>query len=82
MAEAGSGGRGTSPHWGMEPELVKEVERFQLYLVGLNSMHILSSRTVIMDRRWHLFFSAIALGGFGDTRKSPAEHRSVGVYPG
>ena len=38
--------------WGKEPELVTEVERYQLkrYLVGLSSMHSLSSGTVLLDR--------------------------------
>uniref|UniRef100_A0A8C5FFM2 Endonuclease/exonuclease/phosphatase domain-containing protein n=1 Tax=Gadus morhua TaxID=8049 RepID=A0A8C5FFM2_GADMO len=47
---------------GKEPELVREVERYQLDLVGLTSMHSLSSGTVLLDRGWTLFFSGVAEG--------------------
>ncbi|KAK0156273.1 Craniofacial development protein 2 [Merluccius polli] len=48
--------------WGKEPELVREVERYQLDLVGLTSTHSLSSGTVLLDRGWTLFFSGVAQG--------------------
>ena len=48
--------------WGKEPELVREVERYQLDLVGLTSTHSLSSGTVLLDRGWTLFFSGVARG--------------------
>ena len=40
--------------WGKEPELVREVERYRLDLVGLASM--------ALDRGWTLFFSRVAKG--------------------
>lgn len=48
--------------WGKEPELVREVERYQLDLVGLTSTHSLSSGTVLLDKGWTLFFSGVAKG--------------------
>ena len=48
--------------WGKEPELVREVARYQLDLVGLTSMHSLSSGTVLLDRGWTLFFFGVAEG--------------------
>uniref|UniRef100_A0A8C5CRJ5 Reverse transcriptase domain-containing protein n=1 Tax=Gadus morhua TaxID=8049 RepID=A0A8C5CRJ5_GADMO len=48
--------------WGKEPELVREVERYQLDLVGLTSTHSLSSGTVLLDKGWTLFFSGVAEG--------------------
>ncbi|XP_045911628.1 uncharacterized protein LOC123974779 [Micropterus dolomieu] len=48
--------------WGKEPELVREMERYQLDLMGLTSTHSLSSGTVLLDRGWTLFFSGVAQG--------------------
>lgn len=48
--------------WGKAPELVREVERYQLDLVWLTSTHSLGSRTVLLDRGWTLFFSGVAQG--------------------
>ena len=41
---------------------MREVERYQLDLVGLTSKHSLSSGTVLLDRGWTLFFSGVARG--------------------
>uniref|UniRef100_A0A8D2ZX27 Endonuclease/exonuclease/phosphatase domain-containing protein n=1 Tax=Scophthalmus maximus TaxID=52904 RepID=A0A8D2ZX27_SCOMX len=47
---------------GKEPELVREVERYQLDLVGLTSTHSFGSGIVLLDRGWTLFFSGFAQG--------------------
>ncbi|KAK5875618.1 hypothetical protein CesoFtcFv8_026682 [Champsocephalus esox] len=47
---------------GKEPELVREVERYQLDLVGLTSTHSVGSGTLLLDRGWTLFFSGVAHG--------------------
>ena len=39
---------------------MREVERYQLDLVGLTPMHSLSSGTILLDRGWTLFFSGVA----------------------
>ena len=44
---------------GKEPELVREVERYQLDLVGLTSRHSRGSESVLLDREWALFFSGV-----------------------
>ncbi|KAK3571606.1 hypothetical protein QTP86_015341 [Hemibagrus guttatus] len=54
---------------GKEPELVREVERYQLEIVGLASMHSLGSGTQLLERGWTLFFSGVPHG----------EKRRVGV---
>ena len=41
---------------------MREVERYQLDLVGLTSTHSLGSGTVLLDRGWTLFFSGVAQG--------------------
>ena len=46
-----------------EPELVREVERYQLDLVRLTSMQSLSSGTILLDMGWTLFFSGVAIRG-------------------
>ncbi|KAK5858519.1 hypothetical protein PBY51_002652 [Eleginops maclovinus] len=71
---------------GKEPELVREVERYQLDLVGLTSTHSVGSGTLLLDKGWTLFFSGVAQSceapsGCGDTHKPPVECRFVGVYP-
>ena len=71
---------------GKEPQLVKELERYRLDLVGLISTHSRGSGTLLLDRGWTLFFSRSCPrcevpGGSGDTHKSPAECRYVGVHP-
>jgi len=47
---------------GKEPELVREVERYQLDMVGLTSMHSTSSGTKLPERGWTLSFSGVAQG--------------------
>ena len=47
---------------GKEPELVREVERYQLDLVGLTSTHSVGSGTKLLERGWTLFFSGVAQG--------------------
>ncbi|KAK3506712.1 hypothetical protein QTP70_016249 [Hemibagrus guttatus] len=52
-----------SPHWeGKETELVKEVERYRLEIVGLASTHSLGSRNLLLERGWSLFFSGVPHG--------------------
>ncbi|KAK3514284.1 hypothetical protein QTP70_012901 [Hemibagrus guttatus] len=52
-----------SPHWGgKEPELVREVERYRLEIVGLASTHSLGSGTQLLERGWTLFFSGVPHG--------------------
>ena len=41
---------------------MREVERYQLDLVGLPFTHSLGSGTVLLDRGWTLFFSGVAHG--------------------
>ena len=68
---------------GKEPELVREVERYELDMVGLTSTHSTGSGTKLLERGWTLHFSGVAKGvSDGDTHKSPAERRCVGVLPG
>ncbi|KAK3564781.1 hypothetical protein QTP86_026411, partial [Hemibagrus guttatus] len=55
-------GHGMSPHWGKEPELVREVERYRLEIVGLASTHSLGSGTQLLERGWTLFFSGVPHG--------------------
>uniref|UniRef100_A0A3B5B7Z8 Ig-like domain-containing protein n=1 Tax=Stegastes partitus TaxID=144197 RepID=A0A3B5B7Z8_9TELE len=45
-----------------ESELVWEVERYQLDIVGLTSTHSLGSGTQLLERGWMLHFSGIARG--------------------
>ncbi|KAK7881169.1 hypothetical protein WMY93_029578 [Mugilogobius chulae] len=45
---------------GKEPELVREVERFRLDIVGLTSTHSLGSGTITLERGWTLHFSGVA----------------------
>ncbi|KAK3527728.1 hypothetical protein QTP86_001814, partial [Hemibagrus guttatus] len=42
-----------------EPELVREVERYRLEIVGLASTHSLGSGTQLLERGWTLFFSGV-----------------------
>ena len=62
-----------------------EVEQYQLDMVGLTSTHTTGSGNKLLERGWTLYFSGVAQGtpgGCGDTHKSPAECRCVGVFPG
>ncbi|KAK3519758.1 hypothetical protein QTP70_003909 [Hemibagrus guttatus] len=47
---------------GEEPELVREVERYQLKIVGLASTYSLGSGTQLLERGWTLFFSGMPHG--------------------
>ncbi|KAK3523785.1 hypothetical protein QTP70_010045 [Hemibagrus guttatus] len=47
---------------GKEPELVTEVERYRLEIVGLASTHSLGSGTQLLERGWTLFFSGVPHG--------------------
>ncbi|KAK3565106.1 hypothetical protein QTP86_033155, partial [Hemibagrus guttatus] len=47
---------------GKEPELVREVERYRLEIVGLASTHSLGSGTQLLQRGWTLFFSGVPHG--------------------
>ena len=47
---------------GKEPELVREVEKFRLDVVGLTSTHSKGSGTSPLERGWSLFHSGVAAG--------------------
>ena len=47
---------------GKEPDLVREVERYGLDLVGLTSTHSKGSGTKVLDKGYSLFFSGVAQG--------------------
>ncbi|KAK3536657.1 hypothetical protein QTP86_015466, partial [Hemibagrus guttatus] len=47
---------------GKEPELVREVERYRLEIVGLATTHSLGSGTQLLERGWTLFFSGVPHG--------------------
>ncbi|KAK3561572.1 hypothetical protein QTP86_010655 [Hemibagrus guttatus] len=47
---------------GKEPELVREVERYRLEIVGLASTHSLGSGTQLLERGWTLFYSGVPHG--------------------
>ncbi|KAK3517263.1 hypothetical protein QTP70_001755 [Hemibagrus guttatus] len=46
---------------GKEPELVREVEQYQLEIVGLASMHSLGSGTQLLERGWTLFYFGVPI---------------------
>ena len=48
---------------GKERELVEEVERFRLDIVGLTSTHSSGSGTQVLEGGWTLFFAGVAQGG-------------------
>ncbi|KAI3376921.1 hypothetical protein L3Q82_000017 [Scortum barcoo] len=50
----------TSSLGGKEPELVREVERYRLEIVGLTSTHSLGSGTQLLERGWTLHYSGVA----------------------
>ena len=54
---------------GKELELVEEVERFRLDIVGLTSTHSSGSGTQVLERGWTLSFAGVA----------PGERRRAGV---
>ena len=47
---------------GKEPELVREVERYQLHMVGLNSMHSLGSGASLLEKGWTLLYAGVVPG--------------------
>ncbi len=47
---------------GKEPEIVREVERFRLQIVGITSMHGWGSGTTLLERGWTLHHSGVAHG--------------------
>ncbi|KAI3361778.1 hypothetical protein L3Q82_002122 [Scortum barcoo] len=47
---------------GKEPELVREVERYRLEIVGLTFTHSLGSGTQLLERGWTLHYSGVAQG--------------------
>uniref|UniRef100_A0A8C6KQA6 Endonuclease/exonuclease/phosphatase domain-containing protein n=1 Tax=Nothobranchius furzeri TaxID=105023 RepID=A0A8C6KQA6_NOTFU len=47
---------------GKEPELVAEVERYRLDIVGLTSTHCIGSGTRDLERGWTLYFAGVAPG--------------------
>ena len=47
---------------GKEPELVREVEKFRLDIVGLTSTHSKGSGTSLLERGWTLVHSGVATG--------------------
>ena len=51
---------------GKEPELVREVERYRLEIVGPASMHSLGPGTELLKRGWTLFYS----GAHGERRRA------------
>ncbi|KAI3374382.1 hypothetical protein L3Q82_006210 [Scortum barcoo] len=54
------GTRNVTSLGGKEPELVREVERYQLEIVGLTSTHSLGSGTQLLERGWTLHYSGVA----------------------
>ena len=54
---------------GKEPELVREVERYQSDIVGLTSTHSSGSGTGLLERGWTLFHAGVV----------PGERRRAGV---
>lgn len=46
---------------GKEPELVEEVERYRLDIVGLTSTHSIGSETKLLDWGWSLSYSRVDL---------------------
>ncbi|KAI3373811.1 hypothetical protein L3Q82_021970 [Scortum barcoo] len=74
---------------GKEPELVREVERYRLEIVGLTSTHSLGSGTQLLERGWTLHYSGVAQGerrrraGVGLLiAPSSAQPPCVGVHSG
>ena len=69
---------------GKEPEIVREVERFRLEIVGITSTHGLGSGTTLLERGWTLSHSGVARGErrrcwCGFAYSPPAQSPCVGV---
>ena len=47
---------------GKEPELVHEIERYRLDIVGLTSTRSMGSGTDLLQRGWTLFYSGVVQG--------------------
>ena len=47
---------------GIEPELVREVERYRLVIVWLPSTHSLGTETQLLERGWTLFHPGVVRG--------------------
>jgi len=47
---------------GKEPELVREVEWYELEMVGLTSTHSTGSGTKLLERGWTLSFFRVGQG--------------------
>ena len=45
---------------GKDPELLSEVERYQLYIVGLTSTHSIGSGTKLLEKGWTLSYTGVA----------------------
>lgn len=60
---------------GKELELVREVERFQLDVVGLTSMHGQGSETSLVERSWTLFHFGVAQLGACTLEFTPVDKR-------
>ena len=72
---------------GKEPELVREVEKFRLDIVGLTLTHSKGSGTSLLERGWTFFHSGVVTGerrraGVAILTAPPAWCLYVGVYPG
>lgn len=62
-AESGSWHMEHNLTGGEEPEVVREVERYQLDIVGLPSIHSIGSGTKLLNnKRWSLSYSGVAQG--------------------
>ena len=47
---------------GKEPELVREIQRYGLDIVGLTTMHSTGSGTRFLERGWTLFYAGVVPG--------------------
>ncbi|TWW53806.1 NACHT, LRR and PYD domains-containing protein 3 [Takifugu flavidus] len=73
---------------GKEPELVREVEKFRLDIVGLTSTHSKGSGTSLLERGWTLYHSGVADGsdlqevieGHKMSLKRRCEHVTEGTH--
>ena len=72
---------------GKEPELVSEIEKLRLHIVGLTSTHGRGSGTSLLEGGWTLYHSGIAeserwRAGVAILVAPPAWCLYIGVYPG
>ncbi|KAI3359840.1 hypothetical protein L3Q82_014188 [Scortum barcoo] len=71
---------------GRSLELVREVERYRLEIVGLTSTHSLGSGTQLLERGWTLHYSGVAQGerrraGVGLLIAPQLSRHVLGVHP-